>query len=373
MKTYFKKQLKFGILFLGTLLLQFCSKENTEETDLHVNQNSELLEIFKRWGFSKEDIKEYPNSYVVSGDIVFYKNKTYLSPYDDNNSKKLYSENKKGKQKAYPISVTINNINVYLNPGMDSNWISASVEAINRWNSVNCSTLNLMRVFNINDADIEILFDTDETDLISYPFVPLSLYQLGKADWPSQSGSDGIPGRKIWINPDVDFFNGCGFNINQSNRIANVQHELGHNLGLTHLNDPAGIQIPNTPFSDSESIMKGSAACTINDFSNADKIAVKFLFPCLPDPFSLNWDYGTIPERSSDWACATIGSGSEIYYFLKLSIWELELSDVIYIDRLGHRLNGNNKWINIGRAKAFKIDTNGVIVAISHCGIIFES
>lgn len=274
----------FLVFTIPLFLFQNCSKEIDEDvvTEEAIQDNSKLLEILKQWGYSEDDIEEYPNLYVASGDIVFYKNKEYLSPEDSNSSKEISSKGQNQKQRAYPTSVNINDINVYLNPGMDNDWISASLDAINRWNAVNCSTLNLIRVFNVNDADIEILNDTDETDPI-YSFLPLNdATTFGMGDWPTLNGTIGVPGNKIWVNPNFNHLSACGSSMTQNNRISNVQHELGHNLGLMHTNQTGGTQIPGTPSTDSGSLMNGGQACSITDFSNYDEIAVKYLFPCPP-------------------------------------------------------------------------------------------
>ncbi|WP_111308467.1 reprolysin-like metallopeptidase [Confluentibacter sediminis] len=70
--------------------------------------------------------------------------------------------------------------------------------------------------------------------------------------------------------------------VTQNDRITNVQHELGHNLGLVHTNEINGnfLQIPNTPPSDSQSVMNVNSVRTITNFSNYDGIAINYLFPC---------------------------------------------------------------------------------------------
>ncbi len=240
------------------LLLISCSKDDNHVKNDHFSQDEETLKIIEKWGFAKETIEDHKDYYLVDGDIVFYKNEKYLYPEQSNT-----------KQRRHPNSVTISNVRVFINPGMDANWRNASVQAINRWNAVN-SKLKLTVTTSFGNSHIQIMYDSHD------PSVNLGSSTFGRGTFPT---GNGLPGTKIWVNPDFDSPRFCGRAINQNMRIANVQHEIGHNVGITHTNQSFGSLIPGTPTTDAQSVMNGGRACTINNFSSGDITAIKYLFP----------------------------------------------------------------------------------------------
>ncbi len=263
------------VLMIPLFLFQNCSEDNPENVleENTIQENSKLLENLKQWGFKEKDINDVGNYYVVQGDMAFDKNKEYSSLDDIDILKEAKSKTSTSKQRETPFSVTINNINVFLNPNMNANWTNASRDAINRWNAVN-SGLNLIEVFSAANAHIQIMYDIHDPD------TELSDNTFGLALLPT---TNGLPGTRTWINNDFVFSvpgSPCPDKIiTQNDRIANVQHELGHNLGLAHTNDNSFNLIPGTPNTDPGSVMNGNSACTISDFSNNDEIAIEYLYP----------------------------------------------------------------------------------------------
>ncbi|WP_299214484.1 M57 family metalloprotease [uncultured Aquimarina sp.] len=254
MKKLFKK-----LFLLNLLLLIFigCSKDDLLTENESIPEIDSVFETLKAWGFSDHEIEDMGTYYLVDKDIVFYKNKKYHKP-----------ENSNTKQREHPNSVTINSIQVFINPGMNQAWRNASVDAINRWNNASSGLLLNITTTTAN-AHIEIMYDSQD------PALTLAANVFGMGEFPA---TNGLPGTRIWINPD---FNACSGAITQNMRISNVQHELGHNLGLTHTNQTFGSLIPGTPSTDAQSVMNGGQACTINNFSTGDFSAVAFLFPPL--------------------------------------------------------------------------------------------
>ncbi|MBQ4819597.1 M57 family metalloprotease [Aquimarina sp. MMG016] len=251
-----KKRIKN--VFLLTLFFSFligCTKDDYIVENENLIQDDAVLETIKSWGFTDDEIEDQGTYYLVDGDMVFYKNKKYNSPINSNT-----------KQRQHPNSVTISTIDVYINPGMNFAWRAASEDAIDRWNAVN-SSLQFIITTSVINADIRIMYDSQDPGMTLAPNV------FGRGEFPT---SNGLPGARIWVNPD---FNACGFPITQDMRISNVQHELGHNVGLTHTNQSFGNLIPGTPTTDSQSVMNGGQACSIDDFSTGDINAIAYLFP----------------------------------------------------------------------------------------------
>lgn len=241
---------------LFTILIG-CSEEDALVENESLSQNDSVLKTLKSWGFSDDLIEDKGTYYLVDGDMVFYKNKKYQTPKKSNT-----------KQREHPNSVTINNINVFINPEMNLDWRNASISAIGRWNAVS-SGLSLNITATTANAHIQIMYDSQD------PSVNLASNVFGRGTFPT---TNGLPGVRIWVNPD---FNSCSGAITQNMRISNVQHELGHNLGIMHTNQSSASLIPGTPSTDAQSVMNGGKACSINNFSTGDFLAIKYLFPPL--------------------------------------------------------------------------------------------
>lgn len=212
-------------------------------------------------GYSDNQIKDLGQFYLVDGDVIFDKKKykNFLSEKNQPTTRVRIDKN----------TVTQSNVKIWINPYMNSNWIDASRKAIKRWNNV-LDNIYLTLVINKSDADIEIQYDTQETNP-SYTFLPLSTNIFGRVE--SFPTNDGKPGGKVWINND---FNYCY--ITRELMISNIQHEIGHNLGFHHTNSYFGNHISGTPKSDSKSLMNGGMACNLNDFSDGDVAGIKMIY-----------------------------------------------------------------------------------------------
>jgi len=266
MKNTIKKYLKLGILLFGiSLLFVSCSDDNLEfqeELQSLDFQNDVLYKQLIELGYKEEAIRDMGPYYLVDKDMIFYKDKQYFR----------VNSGPHAKQRMDPIRVTITNVNVWINPNMNANWRNASAAAITRWNNVN-SGLTLNVVQNAANAHIRIRYDSQD------PNLTLDLDVYGAATTPFVNGLQGLPGENVWINDDIDFAGICGIPETQNSRISNVQHELGHNLGILHTNSNDGLAVPNTPANDPGSLMNGGAGCIIDDFSANDIVTIQFLFP----------------------------------------------------------------------------------------------
>lgn len=250
----------FMLLFV--LLLLSCSTEelsNTQEINSK-EYGEDVLEILLEMGYSKKDIENFDDYYIVEGDIIFYKNRDY----------KIKERKSSEKQRRYLEGyVNMNEVKVYINNELNSDWRQAVSEAIDRYNLIDAN-LTLILTPNESEAHIEIKYDTSISG--------------GLGTWPY---ADGRPGDFIYINPDT---NVCS--LNPDTRRGIIQHELGHNLGLHHTNSDAGSQFPNTPYRDDNSIMNSGGHPNVCSsfsigFSTGDDTALRILFPFL-DAFTVN-------------------------------------------------------------------------------------
>lgn len=269
----------FAVILFG--IISSCSKEQikTEENSTAKQskiENDPTLTFLKQAGFSKTDIKEFDEYYLVEGDITFYKNKIYRT------------SSLNTKQRQYSMVTNIEDINVYIDPSMSTSWISASEQALARWNNIENICLHFNIVESTSLADIHISYETN-----------LSPNTLATASWPSpleENPNQYKPGQTIEINPDANYPD----HFNQNMKIALIMHEIGHTIGLAHTNDSNFELIPGTPSSDPDSLMNTAQDDTLEgsssliDFSTDDIIAIKTLFQCSnpnpspePDPLSV--------------------------------------------------------------------------------------
>ncbi|WP_010182254.1 zinc metalloprotease [Aquimarina agarilytica] len=263
MTKFFKK----SSYYLAAILLASCTSEETDDqiglgTEIQtqnlslISSGDVLYDTLIGWGYKADQIEDLGEFYLVDGDMVFDKSKSYSDPTLSRIDRNI---------------VTQELVNIWIHPDMDNSWIDASNEAVKRWNA-QLEDITLITVTDRDSADMEILYDSLETD-DRYTFLPLSTRTFGRVEgFPT---SDGKSGSKAWLNPD---FNACFGGVTQSLRIANVQHEIGHNLGFHHTNRGFGFHIEGTPTSDPRSVMNGGSACRLNDFSEGDVLGIKIIY-----------------------------------------------------------------------------------------------
>ncbi|TDN93478.1 dual-action HEIGH metallo-peptidase [Salegentibacter sp. 24] len=250
-----------------------CSQDQVDTTNESIskeikNQEHPLFKELLKYGFNKKSIREFENYFIVEEDIIFLKKNEYFDPNDN-----------VVKQRRTEYLTTLTSINIFIDEGMDSNWENAVEEAITRWNNVE-TNLILNRVINSSDAHVTIIYDFDDGR-------ELGLNTFGSALPPTVNG---LPGNKIWINPNFSPFSASCDNpqpVTQAMRISNVQHEIGHTVGLHHTNITGddSVLIPGTNESDPLSIMNEGIACTLDwSFSPGDITALEILFP-LPQTY----------------------------------------------------------------------------------------
>ncbi|MFA0960176.1 M57 family metalloprotease [Roseivirga sp. BDSF3-8] len=292
-----------AIIFLALVTVFPCltgceSPEEVRVPEVELTQTAALDHILSL-DFSPDRIEEFPDFYLVEGDILFYKD-DYAKDGPSTEQASTNALISRGNQ---------NNVTVRIDGSMPSggadNWRPEIQQAINDWNSVGCSRIRLVLTTS-STADITIRSD----------FGALGNNVIASASFPS----NGNPGSFIQVN--FDFLNNT--NVSSGQKRYNMVHEFGHCLGFRHTNwagrnEGVGTvganYIPQTPVNDSNSIMNGGTA--LNSwvgFSSFDVKALQNIYPALnttcPAPFYRYFGNGN-HFYTTDWS--VFGSGRSGY------------------------------------------------------------
>lgn len=274
-----------NILFflLGVIILIGCSEDNMNEPKLD-SSLSEVSSTLAKMGFDYTEVKEFEEFLIIEGDIVLFKEEL-----EKNNSLKKTTQYA-GDETVVSYS-KVSDIKIKVNSAFSSStWSSVINEAINKWNSISNSKVNLSLVTSGED----ILIRPKSEFPVSFP----SGY-FGFGTWPTE----GNPGKYIWIDEDTQT------SLVFDNLVTGVIHEIGHCLGFHHTNgdqesgqDPLGVNstrryVNLTLFDDPYSIMNYDAVIPskfIREFSEADKRAVRALYGInfqASGSLGRRWDY----------------------------------------------------------------------------------
>ncbi|HVI45065.1 MAG TPA: M57 family metalloprotease [Chitinophaga sp.] len=304
-----KRSYLFYIILLITLGIG-CAKNNdvkNDNTNTEKNQDNPVLARILKEGFSRNDIVEMKDRYVVQGDIIFYKQE----PGQKN------GPTTEQARSPYLVAPAYRNINVYLNAGSFSsvNLNSIVDNVIASYNAVG-SGIHLNRVYAAGQANIEIVQNSS-----------LQLGICGQAGFPF---SNGQPFNNVFISE---------YTLNYYHLTSTAQltllvaHELGHCLGLRHTNwqsqgEGSAIPIPSTPGTDGASVMNG-ATCGNNwgGFSYYDQIALKALYPVTlggPDHLNVNESLQTnqlLRSQDGRFILVMQGDGNLVIYYYNVALW----------------------------------------------------
>lgn len=258
------------ILFIP-ILISCLNESKMPSTE---NDNSEkVLAYIKDLGFTENDIQEFPNLYIVQGDMAFPKDMIILEPIltDDGRIKQ--------RQHAYLIGfANQNNIRVKIDPTMTAapNMYWEIHESINEWNTVKAV-----------GSRIRFTIVTGSTYGVDYDIIIRRNNNLAPCGIGQYPGG-GTAGTYVEINKDI--LEPLTF----VQRKATIMHELGHTIGFRHTDSTDGQPVPGYEGPDEWSIMK-SCCCNFggnNYLSADDKGATAVLYPTeLPYGFGNSGSY----------------------------------------------------------------------------------
>jgi hypothetical protein len=318
------------IVLLITLAIG-CSKNQDagkKDTPVQKNEDDPLFKRILKEGYSRKNIVELKDRYVVQGDIIFYKKEP---------GQKASGVTTEQARSPYLVSPANRHINVYLNAGSFSSINLSGVldNVIAAYNAVGAG-IQLSRVYSAAGANIEIVQNSS-----------LQLGVCGQSGFPF---SNGLPFNNVFISEYT-------LNYYKLTSVAQltllVAHELGHCIGLRHTNwqpqgESAGIPIPSTPAADAPSVMNGST-CGNNwgGFSYYDQVALKALYPVtLGGPDRLNTNDQLLQGqliRSQDGRFILVmqTDGNLVIYYYNIALWSSVTAGNPNINRCVMQSDGN--------------------------------
>lgn len=253
------------LLFSFLLVVLSCQKDNNIDP-IGAEIEPTLESLLKR-GFTMNNIIDKGKYYVVEGDMVFQKKPSI-------NNKRAKLNQLALDEGLFPTLDLIDDIRVYVESFPNTTWenkvIDATNDAIDEWNSIPNCKINFVYTTNSNDADITVFYDSS----------------LPSTTWAETSTPPGCyVGPELRLNSSTE-----GFSADQLHFL--LTHELGHSIGFMHTdgqqNDSPTFQIPETPTSDSQSVMNSGTGQSSppswsvdfpNGFSTGDEDGANFLYP----------------------------------------------------------------------------------------------
>ncbi|MBC9913025.1 M57 family metalloprotease [Chitinophaga varians] len=235
-------------IVLSALLLASCSKNADVPVVQEKKDNADkVFSYIQRLGFSKSDIVDNGDAYIVDGDIRFPKDME--TPDGNVSTEQQWTGSKLTAANALNVRIKVDPSMTSMMPEINS--------AINQWNTIGGAIALNISVVTGTSYDI-LIKDTN-----------LGAGICGQGTFPS----GGKAGNLIQINKA--YIAGNSF----AQRQRTITHEIGHNISIMHTNQTGGMQIPGTPVTDANSLMNaGQCNSGATVLSNYDKIAAQWLY-----------------------------------------------------------------------------------------------
>ncbi|NLR78452.1 M57 family metalloprotease [Chitinophaga eiseniae] len=235
-------------IVLSALLLASCSKSANAPVAPEKKDNAaKVLTYIQSLGFSQRNIVDNGDAYIVDDDIRFPKDMKV--PGGKASTEQRWSGSKLTAANALNVRIKVDPSMTSMMPEINS--------AIDQWNNIGGDIALHFSI--VDDAPYDILIrDADLGEGI-----------CGRGTFPS----GGSAGNLIQINKTL--IAGNSF----AQRQRTITHEIGHNISITHTNEPNGAIVPGTPATDANSLMNGGQ-CNVGAtvLSNYDKIAARWLY-----------------------------------------------------------------------------------------------
>ena len=244
--------------------------EVTNKANLNQSTEHLYLDYLENIGFFNTTVVFEKESLIVDNDIVV----EYADIKQELNS--LNRPIDKQRVSTFPFASVFNApITYFLDPEIINGdaplnrWDDAFINAANNWENLPGTDIRFQRVFNVNDADIEVTTTTNDNGIASAN-LPTSRSRVGRRI--NVSTTRLRDGRSDVV------------------RISAMMHEIGHTLGLRHTNGDFinedtpderlifnGSRVTCTNDVDDASIMRRTVQIT-GQFSFQDRVAITTLY-----------------------------------------------------------------------------------------------